>query len=62
MDNYLNGNRQLFEQIKSGIVEIEQAFTQVKNIQFDDLDLPRWITIGRSAMVILKSSSVREKR
>ena len=37
MDNYLNEYRQLFQQIKSGEVEIEQALTQVKNLQFDDL-------------------------
>lgn len=65
MDNYLNEYRQLFQQIKSGEVEIEQALTQVKNLQFDDLgfakvDHHRQIRNGYPEVIFSQGKTVEQ--
>jgi NCAIR mutase (PurE)-related protein len=65
MDNYLNEYRQLFQQIKSGEVEIEQALNQVKNLQFDDLgfakvDHHRQIRNGYPEVIFSQGKTVEQ--
>ncbi len=65
MDNYLNEYRQLFQQIRSGEVEIEQALNQVKNLQFDDLgfakvDHHRQIRNGYPEVIFSQGKTVEQ--
>ncbi|MDZ5726188.1 nickel pincer cofactor biosynthesis protein LarB [Acetobacterium sp. K1/6] len=65
MDNYLNEYRQLFQQIKSGEVEIEQALNQVKKLQFDDLgfakvDHHRQIRNGYPEVIFSQGKTVEQ--
>lgn len=65
MDNYLNEYRQLFQQIKSGEVNIEQALNQVRNLKFDDLgfakvDHHRQIRNGYPEVIFSQGKTVEQ--
>ena len=54
--------RELLEQVKSGGVNIEEAEKQLKNLPYEDWDMPSWTITGSCDPVLGKLYSARESR